>query len=213
MLTRFFSGIIGLVLLGIVIYLGFQAATDPVFVIWFGLAVAILPGLSYRAVRYAFIGSEGKVLKYLSKLPEVEKRIQQAKSLEERIKVLEEERAQIAEVVELESQRQALLEGKRSLEQDAARILNKLQAIDSELGAINMNVQSSPVSQQVQSLHERLQVRQRGDIVIRLGSRYYSIDRDLVLGLFPLGFGRLLLCFLRFYDTILSRQRKSKDKA
>lgn len=211
-LKRFLLVVLGLVLLGIVIYLGLRATSEPAFVVWFGLAAAIfIPG-SIAAIRYAFTAKERKMLQELARVPVIDKQIRRSKNLEEQIRQLEEEKVQIAEVTRLESRRQTLLERKKSLEEDGSRILYDLQAIDLEIRDLDVYIQSSPATQQVKELYERLQARRRGDVVIRWGSRYYRVDRDLILGLFPLGTGRLVLAYFRLLEEMLNWQRRPKDR-
>ena len=212
MLQRVLLVVSGIVLLGIVIYLGLRATSESAFVVWFGLAAAIFTPVSIATFRYAFTAKERKILQELAKVPMVEKQIVRSKSLEEQIRQLEEEKVQIAEVTRLESRRQALLERKKFLEEDGGRILDDLQAVDLELRQLDIDIQSSPTTQQVKELYERLQARRRGDVVFRWGSRYYRVDRDLILGLFPFATGRLVLAYFRLLEAMLDWQRRPKGR-
>ena len=197
-MKRALSLVLGLSLLGLTIFLGFEAISNPSSIIWFGLSAAILAPTGIAAIGYTFSAEDRKTLKQLSKVPEIETLIQEAKDQQEKIRLLEKERAHIKEIVEFESRRQALLQRKQSIEKDGFRILDELRQIDSELESLNINIESSPAAEQVQLLHERLEARREGDQIIRLGTRQYRLNRDLILAL---PFGRLWLALFRMIET------------
>ena len=56
----------------------------------------------------------------------------EARTQEEKIQLLEEERLRLADIVPFESRRQAILDRIDSLERDATRILDELAFLDKE---------------------------------------------------------------------------------
>lgn len=203
MVLRFFQVAIGLLLFAAVIYLGFLASSDSRFVIWFGLAAALLAPGGIALISYAVTARSRQTLSQLSKVPEIEKLINEAESQEEKVRLLEQERERLVEAIELESRKQALDLRKDSLEKNAIDILNELEAIDTELNSLDVDIASSPARDAVRRLNERLSARQRGDVVLRLGSRYYSINRDIVLGM-PMG--RFLMFYLRIIESFTKKR-------
>jgi Tfp pilus assembly protein PilN len=60
----------------------------------------------------------------------------EARTQEEKIQLLEEERLRLADIVRFESRRQAILDRIDSLERDATRILDELAFLDKEVVVI-----------------------------------------------------------------------------
>ena len=127
--------------------------------------------------------------------------LEQAKTQEEKIQVLEAERSRLAEIVKIESRRQAALDRIDSLERDAVRILAELENLDRELILIDEQVGESPISEEIRRLRERIKAREDGDVILRLGSRVYRIDRDIVKAL-PFGLGNLLIAYFRIAEKL-----------
>ena len=190
---KIISASIAICLIGGTVYLGFQSVKDNRFVIWFGIAAAIAAPVGLNLFNYAlFSRSDRKIIQQLAKVPEIERLIQQAKTQEEKIQVLEAERSRLAEIVKIESRRQAALDRINSFEGDAVRILAELENLDRELILIDEQVGESAISEEIRRLRERIKGREDGDVILRLGSRVYRIDRDIIKAL-PFGFGYLLI--------------------
>ena len=200
---RAFWIIIGFALLGIVGFLGIQAASDNRYIVWFGLAAALLAPGGIASISYAFSSGSRDTLARLERIPEIEKLIEEAKTQEEKIRLLEEERERLVEAIELETRKQALTARKDSLETDAVDILGELEAIDNELSTLDAEIEISSAQDAVQILNERLVARRRGDIVIRLGTRHFYLNRNLILSL-PMG--RFLLFNLQVAESLMRRK-------
>jgi hypothetical protein len=184
-LRRIVAFAIGAGLLAVVVWLGLKTTSAPVYVVWFGLASAILAPTAVAMVGYALTGGQRDVLRRLSKVPEIDMLISEAESQEERIRLLEEERSRLLEAVQLETRRQTLITRKAALEHDGSQILKELQAVERELADLEVDIEASTVTEEIARLNERLEARQRGDVIIRLGETYVRVSRELVRG-FPL---------------------------
>jgi hypothetical protein len=88
-----------------------------------------------------------------------------------------------------------------SLEGDAVRILAELENLDRELILIDEQVGESAISEEIRRLRERIKAREDGDVILRLGSRVYRIDRDIIEAL-PFGFGNLLIASFRIAEKL-----------
>jgi hypothetical protein len=108
--------------------------------------------------------------------------------------------------LKLEARKEALANEQQRLEDEGRRILSALGAVDAELATIAEQIQASPAAAAIQELRERLHAVRRGDMVIRVGSRYVSIDRDLVLSL---PFGWLVWWQMRTMQDLLAKKRRS----
>ena len=80
------------------------------------------------------------------------------------------------------------------MEGDAARILAELENLDRELILIDEQVGESAISEEIRRLRERIKAREDGDVILRLGSRFYRIDRDIIKAL-PLVGNALIVSF------------------
>ena len=183
------------------VYLGIQSGKDNRFVVWFGIASATAAPVGLALFGYAISRSDDEIIQRLSKVPEIERLIEQAKTQEEKIQVLEVERSRLAEIVKIESRRQAALDRIDSLERDAVRILAELENLDRELILIDEQVGESAISEEIRRLRERVKAREDGDIILRLGSRVYRIDRDIIKAL-PFGLGNPLIAYFRIAEKL-----------
>jgi hypothetical protein len=97
-----------------------------------------------------------------------------------------------------------------SLEGDAVRILAELENLDRELILIDEQVGESAISEEIRRLRERIKAREDGDVILRLGSRVYRIDRDIIKAL-PL-LGNPLIAYFRIAEklekAVLPKQRR-----
>lgn len=203
-LRKAFSLIMGIFLIGATILLGIQSGKDSRFVVWFGLASAIAAPLGLAQLASIFNRWDSEIITRLTKVPEIEKLMHEARTQEEKIQLLEEERLRLADIVRFESRRQAILDRIDSLERDATRILDELAFLDREVVIFDENVGKSPASSEIRQLRERVKARNDGDVIIRLGARSYRIDRDIVKAL-PFGLGNSILAYFRIAESLGSR--------
>jgi hypothetical protein len=95
-----------------------------------------------------------------------------------------------------------------SLEGDAVRILAELENLDRELILIDEQVCESAISEEIRRLRERIKAREDGDVILRLGSRVYRIDRDIIAAL-PLLGNPLIASFTEILEkAVLPKQRR-----
>lgn len=203
-LRKAFSLILGIFLIGATILLGIHSGKDSRFVVWFGLASAIAAPLGLAQLASIFNRWDSEIITRLAKVPEIEKLMNEARTQEEKIQLLEEERLRLADIVRFESRRQAILDCIDSLERDATRILDELAFLDREVVIFDENVGKSPASSEIRQLRERVKARNDGDVIIRLGARSYRIDRDIVKAL-PFGLGNSILAYFRIAESLGSR--------
>jgi len=203
MIKRVGAAIGAMALIAGVAYLGWLSSKSSAYVWWFGVAAALAAPIGLTLLGLALNGSDSDVIKRLAKVPEIERLIAEAKSHEEKIKLLEAEREKLIDIVKLESRRQAIVDRVTSLESDAVRILVELENLDQEQQDLDIKIGSSNVSKEIARLRERVRARERGDLVIRVGGFVYQIDRDIVKGL-PFGAGSLILAYVKLIQRSIS---------
>lgn len=200
-IKRIFSGLAATGLIGGTIFLGIQSGKDNRFVVWFGISSAVAAPLGLALFASAVNRPDSEIISGLAKVPEIEKLINQAKTQEEKIKLLEEERMNLAEIVRVESARQAALDRIDSLERDATRILDELEFLDQEVASIDQNLEKRYISSEIRRLRERVKARKDGDVILRIGRRSYRIDRDIIKAT-PFGLGNSLLAYFRIVEAV-----------
>lgn len=191
MTRRIVFALVGLVLIACVVWLGLQSADDSRLLVWFGLASALIAPAGLALVGRALTAGDVDVLRRLSKVPELERLINDAASAEEKIRLLEKERAQLEEVIAYEAARRALAVRHERLLDDARRVLDELTAVDSAAANLEAKIDSSAALPILAALEERLQAEREGATVIRAFGRQVAI-RPGSLDVIPLGTGLLV---------------------
>ena len=205
---RLIAALLALTLLAAVVYLGIRSGRDPKFVVWFGIASAIVAPVGLTLFGYAFARSDTELIQRLAKVPEIEQLVAKAKTHEEKVRALQAEEVRLAEIIHLESRRQAGKDRIESLERDGLRIIQELDGLTEEMHIIDASVGKSIVSKEIERLRERVRARQRGDVIWRLGTRTYRIDRDLIHAL-PFGSRNIILALLRLFEKLQQKTTKS----
>jgi len=187
MLKKLLFFIIGLGLIAVVVFLGMKAAKNPSFVVWFGLSAAILAPTAFAVIGYGFRTDDRRLFKELAKVPEIDKLIKEAKTKEEKIALLEQERARLDEIIQVEARRQMLTAKQDSLEKEILRVLNDYKAVEAELKIMDIKIDESPAFQEIERIQQRIKDRRKGKVfVIKFGKREITLrENDLPDLFFP----------------------------
>ena len=159
-------GSIGILLAGVVIWLGIKTASShpaPVLVALFGIAAALLGPTSITFMTDAFSSRRNKALEQLAKAGEVEQRVARATTIEQKVRTLEEEQNRLATVIRFEARR-LLLEArhemlKAELGQVAQRIdqiVNEMDEVSHEQEMLGEQSKASSFEKDVFEVRERL---------------------------------------------------------
>jgi len=210
-LSRLGAGFLAIALLSGVVYLGILSGRNNKLVVWFGIASAIVAPVGLALFSYAFSRSDHELIQRLAAVPEIERLMAEARTHEEKVRVLEAEEARLVEIIQLESRRQAARDRTESLERDALRIVQELDSLTDEMRIIDVSIGNSIASEEIERLRQRVRARERGDVVWRLGTRTYRIDRDIIKAL-PFGMGNLTLAYLRLLERVQERRRNPASK-
>lgn len=154
-LLLFFTGI---VLIAIVVFLGVKSAKDSNYVLWFGLASALIAPVGISAISSIFNVGSNETLKKLLKVPQIDELIQKAETQEEKIKLLEEERKQLSNIIKYETLKHATLERRKYLEYEAQNILKEFEKVEKEIQQLNLEKKEERLSNQViDELYKKLE--------------------------------------------------------
>ena len=102
LLKRIAAASLAFGLLAGVVHLGILSGRDNSFVVWFGIASAIVAPIGLALFGYALSPADRDLVQRLAKVPEIERLVEQAKTQEEKVRALEAEEARLAEVIRLD---------------------------------------------------------------------------------------------------------------
>lgn len=199
--------LIGVVLVTIVVYLGIKSASNNIFVVPFGLACALIAPVGISCITGVFNVGNNETLKKLLKVPQIDELIQKAETQEEKIKLLEEERRQLSNIVKYETLKYAALERKKHLEVEAENILKEYEKIEKEILELNIQEKEERLSNQViDELYRKLEVKENHQNITPMILSIIDFVPDYFSCLYSI---------ISFYDRMLERmlfKRKRKRK-
>lgn len=149
MKKRIFLLLIGILLILSVVFLGIKSAENNAFVVPFGLACALIAPIGISCVSNFFNIRNNDTLKKLLKVPQIDELIQKAETQEEKIRLLEEERKQLSNIVKYETLKYAALERRKYLENEAQNILNEYEKVEREIQQLNLEKKEERLSNKV----------------------------------------------------------------
>lgn len=178
-MKRIISAIIGIFLIGVVIYLGLKSGDDNKYIVPFGLTSALIAPMGLSALGYS-IKRKDDTLQKLAKISQIDELIEQAETEEEKIKRLKKEKDVLLDYIKNETKRISQIERKKILEADAKKILNEYKEVVEELNAMsNMEIDLENVSEEIQELYNiqgkvsnEEQVVEQGTNLVILGLNY-----------------------------------------
>lgn len=152
-MKRIISAIIGIFLIGVVIYLGLKSGDDNKYIVPFGLTSALIAPMGLSALGYS-IKRKDDTLQKLAKISQIDELIEQAETEEENIERLKKEKDVLLDYIKNETKRISRIERKKILEADAKKILNEYKEVVEELNAMsNMEIDLENVSEEIQELY------------------------------------------------------------
>ena len=154
----------------------------------------------------------------LSQLPHLEKMIEEAKTVKEKIRVLETEKKNLFEYIETESRRIFLLKQVEDLDkqladsyESMAPILKEIDIIEKELKRINNTYSSSVSLKEFEKIRERIKAKREGELFLKIGKEEYKIKEEYLL-LFPRFFREFITGYVMILNNLFDRKKKNKEK-
>lgn len=145
MTKRILSFLTGILLIILVVFLGYKARNQS-YIVPFGLASAILAPLGITAIGYAITAKSRhksrQTLELLAKVPELKRLTSEASTQEEKLRSLEQQQSRVIEIIKFEARKQALLTRREALRPYAVHLLHELKSIDSEISALEIDIES-----------------------------------------------------------------------
>ena len=206
MKKKFFLLFTGVILIFLVVFLGIKSTENNTFVVLFGLACALIAPVGISCITSVFNVGNKETLKNLLKVPQIDELIQKAETQEEKIKLLEDERKQLSNIVKYETLKYAALERRKYLEDEAKNILEAYEKIEKEIEQLNLEKKEERLSNKViDELYRKLEDRE-----------HYQNSELLILSILdaiPIRIPFLNSMVLLSYNMIrqLFNKRKRKD--
>lgn len=117
----------------------------------------------------------------LSKIPNIENMVKQAKTEEEKIKILEKEKENLLEYIKIESRRMFLKKRLEDLDEKLVEnykiltpILNEINLIENELKNINDTYSTSVSVKEIENVRQRIEAK-HGNNIIKIGQMEFEI--------------------------------------
>ena len=148
--------LMGIIFLGIVVFLGVKSINNNFYIVPFGIASAIVAPMGLSALGYSF-KTEDPTLKKLALIPEIDSLIEKAETEAEKIECLKIEKKQLLEYIKHEVDRAEKIERKKVIEGEILRILNEYRKVledIKELPDVDENTKKS--CSEVEELYELL---------------------------------------------------------
>jgi len=152
----------------------------------------------------------------LSKVPHIKKLIEEAKTEEEKIKVLEEEKEKLIEHIEIESKRMFLIKRLEDLDErlkDSYKrltpLLNEIEIHEKELKQINDSYSSSISLKEIEKIRDRIEAKREGILFLKFGKKEYEINTEY-LNFFPSFLREFIIAYIKLLNKISNRQKRKK---
>lgn len=181
MFSSVVRGVGGVVLVGLVVWLGLETAEPhpkPLIVAGFGIAAALLGPTAISLLGGAFTSKRDEAMKRFAEAGEVEQKIAQAKTTEEKLRALQEERRRIDAVVRLEARRAVTRDRRGTLNsqvsqltEQADKLLAELEALKREESLLSEEIDHGLARSEIMEARSRL-LPLSGDPVDRLINRF-----------------------------------------
>ena len=156
----------------LVVLLGLRTAAahpEPIIVAVFGIVAALLGPTAISLVAGAFPSRRSKALDQLAKAGEIEQRVAEAETMQQKVRALEDERRRLATIIRFEARRQLVLDRQEVLQsevqqltQQAEQVLAELKAIEEEGRLLGEEIDNSAAKRDIMAVRERLKRERTG---------------------------------------------------
>ncbi len=207
--------VIGVFLAGLIVWLGFKTAVphpSPGLLALFAIVAALLGPTAIGLIASSFSVKRDKALEEIVKIGEIERKIVEANTVEEKLRALEEERRRLNVIIRYEARRQAVFDRQRTLHADAQQLAERTEALLAELVAIekegnllDQELDNSVVKADLMAVRARL--AGRSGLLLRDTEVDIRIERwlgDTAMGRLSFEMYRLF-CSLPFFFGAITR--------
>jgi hypothetical protein len=205
---KFLSFFFGLVLLGAIIYTGYYTVSHSGFVIWFGVITAILAPIAFEFLLLPFRSKGNQLIKELSKVPQIEKLIKEAEDNEQKVRLLEQQRAELDKLISYEAQRRSLLAEQQIFILQGEAALKGLESVNKSLEELTAEKHLLPES--LQPLLLRIEHGETTDTPFMFNGKQYALKKRH-FELIP-AYGNLAFEIAKLFVQALNKIENPKSK-
>lgn len=213
-ILKIISYVLALLLLILVVILHYLVTKGKISIDVYTLGIAISIPFAILFLQFGRSIKAESTINELSKVPQIEKMIDEAKTKEEKIKVLEEEKEKLLEYIEIESKRMFLIKRLEDIDErlkDGYKplipLLNEIDILENELKQINDSYSSSISLKEIAKIRDRIEAKREGKLFLKIGKREFEINTK-ILGAFidP----DIIIAFSKQLNTISNILKRKK---
>lgn len=200
-----FIFLIGISLLGIVIFTGYYTKSHSNFVIWFGLVTAILMPFAIEALVYPFRSNDKdkKLMRALSTVPEIHKLIEEANDKTSQIKALKKQQDELENLIAYESRRRTLIVEREIYLFQGRTALEGINKVNRQLEHLATEAMAFP--DELKELLELVKEEEPDAISLKIGTKELSLKKAHFQGISI--YGNLAFEMIRALAELFSKIR------
>jgi hypothetical protein len=198
---KILSFLIGVVLIGLIVYIGNYTTNHPLFITWFGVITAILAPLAFEFLFYPFRVKDKKLIKELAKVPQIEKLLQEANNNETKVKYLKKQELELDKLISYETKRRTLIAEKEIYVLQGEEALKKIEKINEILELLTNEKLEMPES--LKPLLHEIEKIESTDIIYVINNNNFVIKKKY-FELFPF-YGHILFEIFKLFAKIANK--------
>lgn len=204
--------IIGLFFLLIAVISYYLVTKGTIDINVYSLVITISIAIAFLFIQFGKSIKTEYTINELYKVPHIQKMVEEAKTAEEKIKILEEEKTKLLDYIEIESKRLYLIKRLDDLDaklkdgyNNLTPLINEIDIIENELKQINNSYLSSISLKEIEKIRDRIEAKREGKIFLKIGKKEYEIDREFFPEFFPLrGF---ISAYIKLLNSIFNSKK------
>ena len=200
-MMRVFIFVFGLLLVAGIVYSGYYTITNSNFIVWFGIITAIVSPFAFECLITPFKSKDKRVMKELSKVPQIEQLIKNAKDNESKIALLEKQRRELDKLISYESQKKTLEAKKNIYILQGKESLLQIEEINKNLELLTKVKQHLP--DELKGLMETIEEIESTDVIYQIGGKEL-IFKQKYFSWFPF-YGNALFEIIRESKKIMNK--------
>lgn len=167
--------LLGLILIAGLIFLGYYTTTNPTFVIWFGLITAIISPIVFELILLPLKYKDKKIITDLSKIPQIETLLNEAKNNESKVKLLELKIKELDSLISYESRRKTLIAERDLYINQGKLALKQIEGINKSIELLTLEREGIP--DELKPLLSIIENIESNDIHCKIGDKTITIKQ------------------------------------
>jgi hypothetical protein len=166
----------------------------------YSLTITISIALAILFIQFGRNIKTEDTINELYRIPHIQEMVEEAKTVKDKITVLEEEKGKILEYIEIESKRLFLIKRVEDLDtklkeesKNLTPLLNEIDIIENEIKQIDNSYSSSVSLKEIEKIRGRIEAKREGKLFIKIGKKEYEVPaQDSLFGNFAYSYIKLL---------------------